>query len=69
MRPLFPRLPFEHGRQLGKPSCPRCGNVCLFPELTKYEAGAIRSEWCCTDCTLHFETLVGARSVQGSAAA
>ena len=57
--PLSPALPFAHERVLGRPSCPRCGQVLDVAEATEFfDPGRARYEWKCDACDLEFETVV-----------
>jgi hypothetical protein len=56
MASRFPRLSFEHQELLGRPSCPKCGQLCLFPERMGYTPGRIWNSWQCDGCTARFQT-------------
>jgi hypothetical protein len=58
----FPRLSFEHREPLGRPSCPKCGQLCLFPESMQYASGRVCNGWQCDGCTLRFQTSVAMTS-------
>src|SRR5476651_304106 len=47
MTSLFPQLSFEHQNPLGRPSCPKCGELCLFPERMQFASGRVRNSWRC----------------------
>jgi hypothetical protein len=57
MTSLFPQLSFEHQDPLGRPSCPKCGELCLFPERMEFASGRVRNSWRCDSCSGRFETL------------
>jgi hypothetical protein len=56
MVPCFPRLSFEHQEPLGRPSCPKCGQLCLFPERMEYAPGRVLNSWQCDGCRARFQT-------------
>ena len=58
MTSLFPQLSFEHQEPLGRPSCPKCGKLCLFPERIEYASARVWNDWRCDSCTLRFQTSV-----------
>jgi hypothetical protein len=58
MTSRIPRLSFEHQEPLGRPSCPLCGQLCLFPERMNYASGRIWNNWQCDGCTARFQTSV-----------
>ena len=41
---------------LGRPSCPKCGELCLFPERMEFASGRVRNSWRCDSCSGRFET-------------
>jgi hypothetical protein len=53
-----PVIPFEHRCSLSWPSCPRCGQLCLFVDEAKYARSIVRNEWRCDACDQRFETVV-----------
>ena len=53
---LFPRLSFEHREPLGRPACPQCGHLCLFPEGMHYVSGRVWNTWQCDSCSARFQT-------------
>jgi transcription elongation factor Elf1 len=56
--PTLP-MPYAHERYLGRPSCPKCGEVAVASEKSTYtEAGRIRHSWCCDACGHEFDTAV-----------
>ena len=65
MNSLIPHLSFEHQKSLGRPSCPRCGQLCLFPERMEYAHGRVRNCWHCDRCHAGFETSVALTSGMG----
>jgi hypothetical protein len=57
--PLSPALPFAHERVLGRPACPRCGEILDLAEAAEFsDAGHARHQWKCDGCDLEFETVV-----------
>src|ERR1019366_4297822 len=56
MASLVPHLSFEHQHSLARPSCHRCGQLCLLPERTQYLHGRVCSSWQCDSCHTSFET-------------
>jgi hypothetical protein len=58
MTSRIPPLSFEHQAALGRPSCPRCGQLCLFPERMEYSPGRVRNSWQCDGCSERFQTSV-----------
>jgi predicted RNA-binding Zn-ribbon protein involved in translation (DUF1610 family) len=52
-------MQYAHERYLGRPSCPRCGEFCVVPEISQYEsAGQISHVWECDLCGGEFRTIV-----------
>jgi len=52
-------LSFVHERYLGRPSCPKCGDLLMAPESSEYtRVGGIRHMWSCDRCDYDFETLI-----------
>jgi hypothetical protein len=53
---------YLHERYLGRPSCPRCGQLLMAPERPEFSeclSGVeIRHYWLCDDCDHRFDTLV-----------
>jgi hypothetical protein len=56
MTSRVPQFSFEHRHPLGRPSCPRCGQLCLFPEQIAYVNGRVSNSWKCENCSACFET-------------
>jgi ribosomal protein S27AE len=51
----------EHAptHDLGRPNCPRCGNVLLVAEGSEFSpAGRIRHVWSCDQCDHEFVTSI-----------
>jgi C4-type Zn-finger protein len=53
---------FFHERYLGRPSCPKCGELMVapeYPEFTQRPCGdEVRNFWLCDGCDYRFDTLV-----------
>jgi hypothetical protein len=50
---------YAHERYLGRPSCPKCGELLMAPEASEYLSGYdIRHRWQCDSCDFQFETLI-----------
>jgi hypothetical protein len=64
MTSRVPKLSFEHQHPLGRPSCPRCGELCLFPEQMGYSNGRVSNTWKCDGCNAAFETSASLSSDQ-----
>ena len=58
MTSRVPTLSFEHQHPLARPSCPRCGQLCLFPERIRYDNGRVSNSWECESCDTMFETAI-----------
>jgi len=61
-----PALPMEyaHERVTGRPSCPKCGALCVAPEASAFvDQVAIRNEWSCDECDYEFQTSIKLTSV------
>lgn len=58
MASRIPRLSFEHQEPLGRPSCPRCGQLCWFPERMEFGSGRVWNSWECESCSTKFQTSV-----------
>lgn len=53
------RMRFLHERYCGRPSCPRCGELMMAPELSECRDGVeIRHFWLCDGCDNQFDTLI-----------
>jgi hypothetical protein len=52
------RMRFLHERYLGRPSCPKCGELMMAPEHTECCSEAIRHFWACDGCDHRFESLI-----------
>lgn len=52
-------MPFAHESYLGRPSCPRCGEVTIAAEATTVsDTGQAHHHWRCDACGHAFETMV-----------
>jgi transposase-like protein len=52
-------MSYVHERYFGRPSCPKCGELMMAPESSKYLSGYdIRHSWVCDGCNYQFETLI-----------
>jgi hypothetical protein len=52
-------MSFAHERYLGRPSCPKCGDLIMAPESSRYrKGGGICHTWLCGGCVYEFETLI-----------
>ena len=52
-------MKYAHERNLGRPSCPRCGVLMIVPEASQYVSEhRVRHAWSCVDCRYDFHTLV-----------
>ena len=61
--PLSTALPLSHERRLGRPSCPRCGEVLVVAETTEFLAsGHVRHTWHCDACEHDFATKIRLRT-------
>jgi hypothetical protein len=50
---------YVHERYLGRPSCPKCGEMMMAPRASEYRDGCgIRHAWVCDACDYGFETLI-----------
>jgi hypothetical protein len=49
---------FLHERYLGRPSCPKCGELVMAPEHTECVSEAVRHFWSCDGCDYRFESLI-----------
>lgn len=58
---LYAAVPMSyfHECYLGRPSCPKCGELLMAPESSEYRTGHdIRHTWLCETCDWPFETLI-----------
>ena len=56
-----PAMPMEyaHEEYLGRPSCPKCGKLCILPEATAHDGErVIEHVWVCDSCGNEFRTAV-----------
>jgi hypothetical protein len=52
-------MSYAHERYLGRPSCPKCGEMMMAPSASEYRDGCgIRHAWVCDACDYGFETLI-----------
>jgi len=53
-------MSFAHERYLGRPSCPKCGELIMAPNCSEYlkEEAIIRHIWSCDGCNYEFKTLI-----------
>jgi hypothetical protein len=52
-------MSYAHERYLGRPSCPKCGEMMMAPSASEYWSGCgIRHAWVCDACDYGFETLI-----------
>ena len=52
-------MSYSHDRYLGRPSCPKCGELIMAPEYSEYmNCGGVRHWWSCDGCAYEFETLI-----------
>jgi hypothetical protein len=52
-------MDFVHERYLGRPSCPKCGELIMAPECSVYiKGGGIHHTWTCDGCVYEFKTLI-----------
>jgi hypothetical protein len=51
-------ISFEHRRYFGRPSCPRCGELCTACDCSEYVNGTIRNRWSCDGCNHQFESTI-----------
>ena len=50
---------FIHERYLGRPSCPKCGELLMAPEYSQcLDRNDVRHVWLCDKCHYGFETLI-----------
>ena len=57
-------MSYMHERYLGRPSCPKCGELLMAPECSEYLSGYdIRHTWSCDGCDFQFETLIDLNAV------
>jgi hypothetical protein len=55
---------YVHERYLGRPCCPKCGELLIAPESSKYLSGDdIRHSWLCEECEFPFETAISLNAV------
>jgi hypothetical protein len=65
MRRAAVPMSYVHERYLGRPSCPKCGQLLMAPESSKYHHSDddIRHAWLCEGCEFPFETVVSLDAV------
>jgi hypothetical protein len=52
-------MSYAHERYLGRPSCPKCGDLMMAPESSEYvKPEDVRHVWLCDGCDYPFETLI-----------
>jgi predicted RNA-binding Zn-ribbon protein involved in translation (DUF1610 family) len=52
-------MKFVHERYLGRPSCPKCGELMIAPEHSEcVKQSGIRHVWTCDGCDYGFETRI-----------
>ena len=50
---------YLHERYLGRPSCPKCGELLMAPEYSQcLDRNDVRHVWMCDKCDYGFETLI-----------
>jgi len=50
---------YLHERYLGRPSCPKCGELLMAPEHSEcLSRNNVRHVWMCDKCDYGFETLI-----------
>jgi ribosomal protein L37AE/L43A len=50
---------YIHERYLGRPSCPKCGELLMAPECSEcLDWNDVRHVWMCDKCDYGFETLI-----------
>ena len=50
---------YIHERYLGRPSCPKCGELLMAPEYSEcLDRNDVRHVWMCDKCDYGFETLI-----------
>ena len=50
---------YIHERYLGRPSCPKCGELLMAPEYSQcLDRNDVRHVWMCDKCDYGFETLL-----------
>ena len=50
---------YIHERYLGRPSCPKCGELLMAPEHSECrDRNDVRHVWMCDKCDYGFETLI-----------
>ena len=58
---------YFHERYLGRPCCPKCGELMIAPECQEFSASRggdeIRNYWQCDGCDNRFATLVKFKSL------
>ena len=52
-------MSYAHERYLGRPSCPKCGELIMAPDFSEYlkNEASIR-HWSCDGCEYEFKTLI-----------
>jgi hypothetical protein len=57
---------YLHERYLGRPSCPKCGELMMAPDRPEFSeclgAVKIRHFWACDSCDNRFDTVVEFKS-------
>jgi hypothetical protein len=50
---------YIHERYLGRPSCPKCGELLMAPEYSEcLSRNDVRHAWVCDKCDYGFQTLI-----------
>ncbi len=63
-------MSFVHERYLGRPSCPKCGELAIAPHASEYRSGcSIRHRWACDGCDYCFESVISFDAVAVNAEA
>jgi ribosomal protein S27AE len=64
-RPVAIPMRYVHERYLGRPSCPKCGELVMAPHASEYRSSEYRSAdadirhvWECDGCDYGFETRI-----------
>jgi ribosomal protein L37AE/L43A len=56
---------YIHERYLGRPSCPKCGELLMAPECSEcLDRSDVRHVWMCDKCAYGFETLIRFTAVE-----